>query len=462
MEQIKKGPTSNVINDFQDPGFTIDGEFGVVYDTFVMTENGLQTIEEWSAEDVSPRLPDETGLSFDASHPIEQGHVQTVTITMKSGIKVTVGKDQPVVLVDGQSVPADMVQPGDVLLLGAATSAGTTDTDDLAFIAGLWSATTSDDDNVLDLPRTLAGPEVVEQMINAVIHHKAMEMGSISNPRFSFRTELSGERIGRIVSAPLKVVLAENEVTKGAVPGFVRTGNQDTVDMWFAGRFGGTATSAFSPETNQSRIDLPCHTETEAEVVQLLLVNRGIQTKRLEEVVWAFVDGVQSFPGDVMGSIHLHTTEEVNYTQESGLQFTYAPLIGHENEMFIANGLVLKGLQITMDTTPTAPVIDQQSADDAYMQHVRGTAAEVGDQVFSDIDFQVNKYGAQRVNGFGWLAILTEEFGETAQDYLKKNYDASIAEAKQTIACLSRFITEVERERDGLADTEAQWYERAK
>lgn len=106
--------------------------------------------------------------------------------------------------------------------------------------------------------------------------------------------------------------------------------------------------------------------------------------------------------------------------------------------------------------------IAKRVADRAYMSHVRTTATDVGQKLNRDIDHQVSKYGPQRVDGFGWLAILTEEFGETAQAYLKKEYDEAIAEARQTIACLSRFITEVQREKAQIAQREKQWYERAK
>lgn len=104
---------------------------------------------------------------------------------------------------------------------------------------------------------------------------------------------------------------------------------------------------------------------------------------------------------------------------------------------------------------------DKEKLDKAYMQHVRDTAALVGDDLFYDIDHQVSKYGAQRIDGFGWIAVISEEWGETVQAFLKQDFDEAIAEAKQTIACLSRFITEVEREQEGIAAAEREHYVRA-
>lgn len=103
----------------------------------------------------------------------------------------------------------------------------------------------------------------------------------------------------------------------------------------------------------------------------------------------------------------------------------------------------------------------KQEADDAYMKHVLATAEGVGVSVFNDIQHQVNKYGAQRVDGFGWLAVIGEEMGEVFQAFLKQDWDECKNEALQTIACLSRLITEVERIQQGIDEAEADWYERA-
>lgn len=104
----------------------------------------------------------------------------------------------------------------------------------------------------------------------------------------------------------------------------------------------------------------------------------------------------------------------------------------------------------------------KETLDESYMNHVRSTAQDVAFSIEKDIDYQVSKFGAQRTDVFNWIAIITEEFGETVQHFLKKEYDQSIAEAKQTIACLSRMITEIEREQSGTAQREADLYERAK
>lgn len=116
-------------------------------------------------------------------------------------------------------------------------------------------------------------------------------------------------------------------------------------------------------------------------------------------------------------------------------------------------------MQLTQDIVVR---VDKETSDELYIEHVLRTAEEVGGRVFADIEHQTNKYGAQRVDGFGWIAILVEEFGETTQAYLKNQPEEAIAEARQTIACLSRFITEVEREQQDLNAVEAEWYERAR
>lgn len=103
---------------------------------------------------------------------------------------------------------------------------------------------------------------------------------------------------------------------------------------------------------------------------------------------------------------------------------------------------------------------NKSEIDETYMEHVRNTSKQVAQSVEYDIDHQVTKYGAQRVDVFGWIAIISEEWGETVQGFLKQDYDSSIAEAKQTIACLSRMITELEREQAGISEIESEFYER--
>jgi hypothetical protein len=99
-------------------------------------------------------------------------------------------------------------------------------------------------------------------------------------------------------------------------------------------------------------------------------------------------------------------------------------------------------------------------ADEAYRFSAFDTAGRVSSEVVEDIQHQWTKYGPQRVSGLGWIAIITEEFGETVQAYLKQQPEEAIKEAKQTIACLMRFIVEIERENQGLAESEAARYVR--
>lgn len=99
-------------------------------------------------------------------------------------------------------------------------------------------------------------------------------------------------------------------------------------------------------------------------------------------------------------------------------------------------------------------------ANTLYAEMIEKRLAHVVANVPDDIRHQVNKYGYQRVNGRDWIAIIVEEFGEATQAYLKQDYDEAIKEAYQAIACLIRFTIEVERERDGLHELEAQHYVR--
>lgn len=98
------------------------------------------------------------------------------------------------------------------------------------------------------------------------------------------------------------------------------------------------------------------------------------------------------------------------------------------------------------------------SADDMYIEDVQATAQHVADGIIKDIEYQTNKFGAQRLYAAGWFLVIVEEAGEVAQAYMKKDYDEAIAEAKQTIACYSRLITELQREKVGLADAESHLY----
>lgn len=104
---------------------------------------------------------------------------------------------------------------------------------------------------------------------------------------------------------------------------------------------------------------------------------------------------------------------------------------------------------------------DDMSDEDAeYIKQVLEDSDIVSDRVVKDIGHQVNKFGAQRLDGNAWNAVIAEEWGETVADYNKKNYDNCIAEAHQTIACISRFISEVKREQSGKSRYEQSLYQR--
>ena len=104
-------------------------------------------------------------------------------------------------------------------------------------------------------------------------------------------------------------------------------------------------------------------------------------------------------------------------------------------------------------------VIDKVRPNDVrYHNDILTTLVDVTSKLDRDINHQINKYGYQRVDGVGWVAILVEEFGEATQAYLQKNYDEAEKEIMQTIACFTRFLVEVRRERDGIAAEEKTFY----
>jgi hypothetical protein len=74
------------------------------------------------------------------------------------------------------------------------------------------------------------------------------------------------------------------------------------------------------------------------------------------------------------------------------------------------------------------------------------------------VQHHFDKYGAQRVSVLDWVAIITEEMGETAEEIIVGSVPDTVTEAQQTLACISRFITEVKRVASGAADRESERY----
>lgn len=103
----------------------------------------------------------------------------------------------------------------------------------------------------------------------------------------------------------------------------------------------------------------------------------------------------------------------------------------------------------------------ERDADEVYEAHAFATADRLGKEVAADIRHQFNKFGPQRVDGFNWIAIVTEEWGETVAAYNQQNYEEVIKEGKQAIACIMRLICEVEREMRGSNVMERDRYTRA-
>lgn len=103
-----------------------------------------------------------------------------------------------------------------------------------------------------------------------------------------------------------------------------------------------------------------------------------------------------------------------------------------------------------------------EEQDRRYAEHVHTTVDRVTQEIREDIQHHFDKYGPQRLDGRNWITVIVEEFGETANAYVKGQYEEAIKEAKQTAACLIRMIVEMERERDGLTLLETQWYVQSK
>ena len=102
-----------------------------------------------------------------------------------------------------------------------------------------------------------------------------------------------------------------------------------------------------------------------------------------------------------------------------------------------------------------------QAADQAYEAHAFATADRIGKEVAGDIRHHFDKFGPQRLDGFNWISVVTEEWGETVAAYNQQNYEAVVKEGKQAIACIMRLIVEVEREMTGANVMERDRYGRA-
>lgn len=102
-----------------------------------------------------------------------------------------------------------------------------------------------------------------------------------------------------------------------------------------------------------------------------------------------------------------------------------------------------------------------READAAYEAHAFAAADRIGTEVAADIRHHFQKFGHQRLDGFNWISVVTEEWGETVAAYNQQNYEAVIKEGKQAIACIMRLIVEVEREMRGSNVMERDRYSRA-
>lgn len=106
---------------------------------------------------------------------------------------------------------------------------------------------------------------------------------------------------------------------------------------------------------------------------------------------------------------------------------------------------------------PTDKIIADGRYEDKVYQVLNSSFEGIG----SGIDEHFDKYGAQRLDGMNWVAVVTEEWGETVRAYLNKNYQEVFKEAHQTMACIVRLLAECEREMIGSHVMEKDWYTRA-
>lgn len=104
--------------------------------------------------------------------------------------------------------------------------------------------------------------------------------------------------------------------------------------------------------------------------------------------------------------------------------------------------------------------VTDEERDEWYRRHVEAVSKQIAHDVPNDIQHHFDKHGTQRVDGCGWIAIITEEFGEAVQAYLQRNWVEAAKEINQTIACLMRLAAEAEREEAGLNITEQARYSR--
>lgn len=100
----------------------------------------------------------------------------------------------------------------------------------------------------------------------------------------------------------------------------------------------------------------------------------------------------------------------------------------------------------------------EEEADVAYINHVRDGSTRVAAQLAGDIAHQIEKYGPQRLNDVGWIAVIAEEFGEATRACLQNDLDEAIKESKQAAACCIRLCIELERRQLGQDVTEADRY----
>lgn len=106
--------------------------------------------------------------------------------------------------------------------------------------------------------------------------------------------------------------------------------------------------------------------------------------------------------------------------------------------------------------------MDQEAqADKVYEEHAFRVADRIASEVANDIRHHFLKYGAQRLDGFNWIAVIVEELGETVAAYNKQNYEELFKEGKQAIACIMRLLCEAEREMSGASVMERARYTRA-
>lgn len=89
--------------------------------------------------------------------------------------------------------------------------------------------------------------------------------------------------------------------------------------------------------------------------------------------------------------------------------------------------------------------------------HLRETV----EKVIAEFDHIATKYPDQRLSMLSHVAVITEEWGESVEGILKKNYDEAQKEIAQTIACLIRLSHEIERVKLGKNVSEAHLYKEA-